>query len=579
MLPEIAGDTGPVFLRKLWIGPRRSDMLMRVADAAGGAARLRYHVWGGAEATAWSIQDNELRLRISAGEQPLELVVGVAEDRKKQQPGSEARFIQGLDSVSPAPTCGPTDWKGGGQRQWETVLESPWTRGDDSGSFAVDELILPASNPWLAQVRLTGLDFLPDGRLAVCTWDGDVWLVECPTGPGAAGGRLKWKRIASGMFQPLGLKVVEGTIFVACRDQIARLVDLNGDEAIDYYECFNGDHQVTEHFHEFAMGLQRDAEGNFYYAKSARHALKAVVPHHGTLLKVSPDGKRTEIIAEGFRAANGVCLNPDGTFFVTDQEGHWTPKNRINWVKPGIGGHPRFYGNLFGYTDVVETSDSAMEQPVCWITNAFERSPGELLRVDSRSWGPLNESLLCLSYGYGRAYLVLHERAGESMQGGMIALPIPSFPTGIMRGRFHQEDGHLYACGMYAWAGNAQAPGGLYRIRATGRPIQLPKELHVSPQGISLQFTSSLDQESVRPDKVSVKTWSLRRTAQYGSKHFDERTMTVESATVDSTGTRVTLTLPGIAPTWCMEIEYHFRAIDGTQVDGVIHNSIQTVAP
>jgi hypothetical protein len=28
-------------------------------------------------------------------------------------------------------------------------------------------------------MRLTGFDFLPDGkRMAVCTWDGDVWLVN-----------------------------------------------------------------------------------------------------------------------------------------------------------------------------------------------------------------------------------------------------------------------------------------------------------------------------------------------------------------------------------------------------------------
>ena len=38
------------------------------------------------------------------------------------------------------------------------------------------------------------------------------------------------------------------------------------------------------------MGLQTDAEGNFYYAKAARHALNAVVPQHGTLLRVSKDG-------------------------------------------------------------------------------------------------------------------------------------------------------------------------------------------------------------------------------------------------------------------------------------------------
>src|SRR5690606_3219474 len=127
---------------------------------------------------------------------------------------------------------------------------------------------------------------------------------------------LRWRRIATGLFQPLGLKIVGNQIYVTCRDQLARLHDLNGDEEIDFVECFNNDHQVTEHFHEFAMGLQTDDEGNFYYAKSARHALPALVEHHGTLLRISKDGSRTDILATGFRAANGVCLNPDGSFIV-----------------------------------------------------------------------------------------------------------------------------------------------------------------------------------------------------------------------------------------------------------------------
>ena len=64
-------------------------------------------------------------------------------------------------------------------------------------------------------------------------------------------------------------------------------------------------------------------------------------------------------MATGFRAANGVCLNPDGTWIVTDQEGHWNPKNRINYVKEG-----GFYGNMMGYHDIADSSDSAMQQPL-----------------------------------------------------------------------------------------------------------------------------------------------------------------------------------------------------------------------
>ena len=80
--------------------------------------------------------------------------------------------------------------------------------GRDDGPFAVDVLTVPQSNPWLCQLRLSGLDFLADGRTAaVCTWDGDVWLVEGVDRPGRG---LTWRRIASGLFQPLGLKVVQG---------------------------------------------------------------------------------------------------------------------------------------------------------------------------------------------------------------------------------------------------------------------------------------------------------------------------------------------------------------------------------
>ena len=42
---------------------------------------------------------------------------------------------------------------------------------------------------------------------------------------------------------------------------------------------------------------------------------------------------------------------------------------------------------MWGYTDVTDTSDAAMEPPLCWITNEFDRSPAELLWVTSPTRG------------------------------------------------------------------------------------------------------------------------------------------------------------------------------------------------
>ncbi|MBI5760245.1 MAG: hypothetical protein HZA46_17145 [Planctomycetales bacterium] len=523
----------------------------------------------------WSAENGRLRLKISAGQEPLRFTVWLPSDSATVRDADTSKFANSLsDQPIPDADRDLTALTKGGPPRWPQRLETKAVLGADNGPFAADVLTAPESNPWLAQTRFTGLDFFPDGRIAVCSWDGDVWIVESQ--PGKAD--LRWQRIASGMFQPLGLKIVDGKIHVTCRDQLAVLHDLNGDGEIDFYQCLNNDHQVTEHFHEFAMGLQTDAAGNFYYAKSGCHGKAAVVPHHGTLLRVSKDGSRTDILANGFRAANGVCLNPDGSFVVTDQEGFWNPKNRINWVTVDPSGKPKFYGNMLGYHDVTDSSDSAMVPPLCWITNAFDRSPAELLWVESDRWGPLKGSLLNLSYGYGKVFLVPHENVRGTMQGGMIELPLPLFPTGVMRGRFHPTDGQLYLCGMFAWAGNATYPGGLYRLRATGQPIYLPVGLHATKSGLKLTFTEPLDPASLDVKNLQIKTWSLKRTKDYGSKHFDEKLLDVRGAKLSADSKTLTLDVSELRPTWCMEIKYSFRSATGTPIQGTIHNTIHELA-
>jgi putative heme-binding domain-containing protein len=558
----IDGRERPVLVRSFSFGPRPQPLVARLAAAPAAAAI----VGRPSDATDDTVPrvvatDAFVELRIPAGDAPLDIAVAVA----AADPAALGRHAVTL-ALPPAPR---TLVGRPAPPLWPTILETTIVPGSDADPFAADTLTAPDVNPWNAQLRFSGIDFLDADTAVLCTWDGDVWTARGIT---AASGRLAWRRIASGLFQPLGIKVIDGAIRVACRDRIVTLVDLDGDGLTDRYDTFNDDHQVTEHFHEFAMGLETDAAGNLYYAKSARHALPAVVPHHGTLLRVSRDGSSTEIVATGFRAANGVCIEPDGTFWVTDQEGHWNPKNRINHVRPG-----GFYGNMFGYHDVTDSSDAAMDPPAVWITNAFDRSPAELLRVTSPRWEPLTGGLLELSYGEGRIHLVLTEPvAGRPglVQGGMVRLPLADLPTGIMRGRFHPDDGQLYACGLYAWAGNRTRPGGFYRVRRTAAPLVMPVRLHAETGTIVLTFSSPLDRDSARrPTAWRVSTWGLRRTAKYGSDHVDENDREVAAAEVSSDGRQVTLRVPGFGPTWCYALAWDVSAAAGAPVQGVLHGT------
>ena len=481
-------------------------------------------------------------------------------------------------SISTRTTAEPMDLKPltrGGDAQWPTVVESPTIRGTQAGAFQWDSFVVPFVNPWNSRLRVTGIDFTADGSAAIVVcWDGDVWRVEGIADEAAVS--TQWRRIASGLYQPLGVKLIDDEIFISCRDQIVRLHDLNDDGETDFYENFNSDHQVTEHFHEFAMGLQADDEGNLYYAKSGRHARTALVAHHGTLLKVSADGSSTEILAKGFRAANGVCRNPDGTFFVTDQEGHWNPMNRINHVVPGEG----FYGNMWGYGAPDDTSDGVVEKPLAWVDKGFDRSPAELLWIDSPKWGALDGRLLNLSYGHGRLELVPHESIDGQLQGGLVRLPIPDFPTGTMRGRFHPQNGNLYIGGMAAWGtAQMQLAGGFYRVRMTDKPAHLPVELNAHTQGMDIVFSDPLDPDSITAiaDQFQVRTWALKRSADYGSKHYDERPHDVTSAKLSADGKTLHLAIADMAPVWQMSITYHLKGKTGTPVTGEIQNTIHAL--
>ena len=532
-------------------------------------------------------------LNISASPQPLRMRIA-PESTVVQLVGAQQRVLEGYHvmevaanaatnvkiwmsagapaEVAAAATGGPEDltrYTQGGPAQYPEVLEAPVIPGSEEGAYAVDVLTLPQENPWKSRMRPTGIDFLEGGDVAVVsTIDGEVYRLEGLTKPE---GMISWRRIATGLFQPLGIKYHNGAIYVGCRDQIAVLRDLNGDGETDFYESFNSDHQVTEHFHEFAMGLQTDDAGHFYYAKSGRHARKSLVPQHGTLIRVRSDGSESTIIANGFRAANGVLLNPDGSFIVTDQEGFWNPMNRINWVREGD-----FNGNMWGYNPPADSSDEAMAQPLMWVDQKYDRSPAELLWADSDRWGPLEGSLLSLSYGYGKIFVVMPQFFDNVRQAGMIELPVPQFPTGIMRGRFNPKDGQLYVLGMSAWATNQMIQvGGMYRIRYTGQPLKLPVEMRARSDGMALEFATPLNRTIAEdPARYTVTTWDLKRTRRYGSDRYNLTELEVEEVTLGQDGRSLLIHLPEIRPTWVMEITYELQTESGETFDGAVQNTI-----
>jgi hypothetical protein len=557
---ETSGNVA-MFSRTFSIGKSSHDLLARISPESAPAALV------GQSHAKIVLEQGMYLLQIPAASTPLKIKVMVG----NPGPGVDPMVVYGF-AVTSKPAVDLTVHTNGHAPNWP-LIQTHGKPGSDAGPFAVDEIALPTETQMVCRswMRLSGFDFFRDNQTAaVCTWNGDVWLVK---GIDSSLANLTWQRIATGLFQPLGLKIVDEKIYICCRDQIARLQDLDGDGAIDFVESFNSDHQVTEHFHEFATGLQTDTEGNFYYAKCGRHGADAVVPQHGTVLKVSADGLKTDIVASGFRAINGLCVNEDGTCFVTDQEGHWTPKNRIDWVRSG-----NFYGYMWSYDHPQSSADEAMSPPLVWIVNEMDRSPAEIVRVPAGCWGDLQGALLDISYGMGQIFLVPYEEVRGELQGGLVSLSLPLFPTGIMRGRFNPSDGQLYTCGLFGWAGNRTSDGGFFRVRRTSRAGHLPIRIQAVSCGVRLTFTDALDATSAQDVKnYSVSTWGLRRTEQYGSARINEKTLLVKSAKLSSDYKTISLEIPEIQPARCMEIKLSIIGEDGTLIQRQIHNTIHSL--
>lgn len=550
---ESEGQIG--FVRTLDIEASNSILKMRVAPSTSKV------ILKGTKASL-SQEDGYYVMNVEKGAR-VRVNLYIGQDEKLKELFTDSDFLTDLQKYT----------RTQGTAKYPEIISSPITKGKEENSFVVDLLTPPFDNPWKARMKLSGIDFLTDqNKAVVCATDGDVWLI---TGLADGSDTLQWQRIASGLFQPLGIKVLDENIYVTCRDQIVLLRDFNGDMETDFYESFNHDHQVTDHFHEFAMGLQADAEGNLYYAKSGRHAREALIPQHGTLLKVSSDGSKTDIVAKGFRAANGVCINPDGTFIVTDQQGHWNPMNRINWIKPD----GNFYGNMWGYEPPSDSTRSGMEPPMLWLDMDYDRSPSELLWVDSEKWGPLNGGLLSFSYGYGKIQLVLSDNVNGQRQGGVIDLPDIKFLTGVMRGRFNADDGHLYACGMSAW-GTSQLMrgGGLYRIRYTGKPLAIPIQQETFTDGIELKFSEQLDKTKAEEiSSYKIEIWDLIRSRKYGSDRHNKKLLEVKKAQLLSDGVTIKLFIPDIKIVDVITIEYDLINSDQEVMAGSLQSTIHNL--
>jgi glucose/arabinose dehydrogenase len=508
--------------------------------------------------------------------------------------GDEAAF-SGLVAASAQPVDLVALTKGGPSLWGQTVTTKGKVSADKDQPYVVDSLTLPNDNPYKAWIRPGGMDFFPDGKqAALSTWSGDVWVVS---GIDETLEHLVWKRVATGLHQPLGLKVVGDQIFTVGHDQITRLVDLDGDGEADFYENFNNAWELTTAFHAFCFDLQTDKDGNLYFAfGSPVHAggggFQKITNHHGTILRVSPDGQKLDVVATGLRAPNGIGLNAEtGQLTSGDNQGTWVPVCPIHWIKPGS-----FLGVVDSAHKPMKSTDKKPDpaeepKPLAWLPYPkVDNSGGGQVWVTSDRWGPFAGDLLHTSYGTSSLWKVMYEEvdggpaAAEAtlVQGGVAKLPV-KFTSSAMRPRFNPADGQLYVVGLKGWQSNAAGDGGFDRVRYTGAPVRMPTALHVTADGVAITFTCPLDPATANdPENYGVEASNVRWSGAYGSGEFKpsapdqkgKETWEVKSAKLSADGKTVVLQVAGIKPVMLMAIDYNIASADKKPLKDTVYNTV-----
>ncbi|MDO3385350.1 DUF1080 domain-containing protein [Gilvimarinus sp. SDUM040013] len=401
---------------------------------------------------------------------------------------------------------------------------------------------LHQARPEAFEPMVGGLDHLPDGRLVVSTWDpeGSVYIVSNWDAPAD---QINVKRIARGLAEPLGLKVVDGDIYVLQKQELTKLVDLNGDEIVDEYQLVANDWSVTSNFHEFAFGLEYQ-DGYFYGALATAilpggASADPQAPDRGHAIKINKDTGKVETIASGLRTPNGIGFGIDGGLFTADNQGDWVPSSKIIELTEGA-----WYGSRS--VDFEGTANLTETLPVVWLPqDEIGNSPGEPAPLNI---GPYQNQMIHGEVTHGGIKRVFAERVNGRLQGAVFRFT-QGLEAGVNRLQW-APDGSLIIGGVGNpgnWAHSGKKWYGLQRMAYNGETTFEMLSVSARSDGFEITFTEPVATgQNITADDFEVIQWRYEPTSEYGGPKLDKGPLEVEAFALSADRTKAQFKLAGL---------------------------------
>ena len=421
-------------------------------------------------------------------------------------------------------------------------------------------------------LEVGGLETLPDGRLAVATRRGDVWLIENPAG--ANGGQPHFSRFAQGLHEALGLAYRDGSLYTTQRSELTRLRDTDGDGKADEYETVQA-WPLSGNYHEYSFGPVFGPKGEMTVTLNLAWVGygESFVKWRGWMLQAGPDGKLAPF-ATGFRSPSSFGYNLEGDLFYSENQGDWVGSGGITHVERGD-----FVGNPKGLkwsgepgspvtlkvSDIPDTGDPKFEAakkiphlktPAVWFPHGILGISTSAILVDSTrgGFGPFAGQLFVGDQGHSKIMRVALEKVNGVYQG--VVFP---FREGFMSGVFREawgKDGSMYV-GQTSrgWGATGRAQYGLQRLVWTGKTPFEAHHVSARPDGFEIFFTAPVDRASAE----NLASWGVNSFIYkyhhiYGSPVINAGTHPVRAAVVSKDGRSVRIAVDSLRQWYIHEI-------------------------
>jgi hypothetical protein len=411
------------------------------------------------------------------------------------------------------------------------------------------------------EFEVSGIEMLPDNKIAACSRRGDVYIIANAFDDDTTND--EWTLFASGLHEPLGLSWYDGWLWCTQRPEVTKMKDVDGDGRADIFECVSDAWGIKGDYHEYAFGTQHDKDGNIWIVLCLTGSGGAASDYRGWCVRVNADGTFTPTTS-GIRSPGGIGFNHKGEVFYGDNQGLWNGTSSVKHLKPGsFQGNPT--GNIYyALTDAIgerppdpvsgsrtiierKTVKALVPPAICLPHGIVGKSTSGLTGDDTGGkFGPFAEQLFVLDQGFSNIVRCSMEEINGVYQGAAFRFR-KGFGSGNIVARMSSK-GDLFIGGTNrGWGSVGRKSGALERVNWTGK---VPFEIHtmsITKTGFALKFTEAVDPATVKDIAgYALEAYTYIYQKGYGSPQVDKVVPKLESVSVAADGLSATLTLDKI---------------------------------